>query len=121
MMPKYIIVPLAAVACVILAALALGPSGWLTRSRRALGFRRMSSRKLFTLWIVAALPWTAALIGLHLEQHFSISVHSIVSLIVALVVVLVLFILLVSLPLAVVVLSIIWQLDRKITDPSISG
>lgn len=113
MMHSYIIIPLAAVASVVLVALALGPSIWLTRSERALAIRRIAGPKLTVYLVVAAVPWAIVLVGLQLNPHMSISVHGILELIAAIAVALVLFAGLVSLPLAMIVLLFAWLLDRK--------
>lgn len=112
-MHSYIIIPLTAVVGVILGALALGPSIWLTRSERALPMRRISGRKLVAYLIVAAVPWAIVLVGLQLNPHMSISVHGMLELIAAIAIALVLFAGLVSLPLAMIVLLFAWLLDRK--------
>lgn len=113
-MPSYIAIPAVVMTSVVLGVLALGPSIWLTRSERALALRRVAIRRLISCWIAAVVPWIAVLLYLHFVPHFSISVHGVVSLIVTLGSALALFVVLASLPLTVIVLSIIRLLDRKV-------
>jgi hypothetical protein len=112
---SYLVVPLAAVAALILCAVALGPAIWLTRSRRALRLRGISGRTLLTTSAVAAIPWIGVLAYLHFVSKLSLSanVNGIAQLLGFILVALVIFAVLVSAPLGVIVLSIIWLLDRN--------
>ncbi|MEO7217304.1 MAG: hypothetical protein ABI026_03855 [Gemmatimonadaceae bacterium] len=113
-MSTVIIVPLAILAALLVCVITFGPSVWLTRSSRALRLRRMPGQALAAAWIVAAIPWTAVLLYLHYRQHFAVSADSIPEFVGAIIVTIVLIALLLSLPLGVLILSIMRLLDRKI-------
>jgi hypothetical protein len=114
-MPANVAIPAAIVLGMIFLTAALWPVFWLTRSPRAFGFRRVRRRTLLAWWIVAAIPWVVLLIvfRLVLNHRFSVSVHSIPGLIGIIAEALAIFVALVSLPLAVIVLTITWFLDRQ--------
>lgn len=112
-MSSVTIIPLAILAAVLLCTIAFGPTVWLTRSSHALGVRCMSGGALVAAWVVAAVPWTAVLLYLRYRQHFSISVDGILQTVGIVVVVVLTIVLLFSLPLTVIVLSIMRFLDRK--------
>ena len=114
-MPSYILTPLIVLGTMVVAAYTFAPIVWLTRSERALALRRTSGRKLFAWWCVATIPWVIVLFAIRFYQHVSFSVNGVLELIAALVVTLVLISLLVSLPLCVIVLSVLWNLDRNTT------
>jgi hypothetical protein len=114
-MPVHIVIPAIVAAAAILTGVALGPSIWLTRSPRALGFRR-ARRITVLLWcLVAALPWTVVLIAIYgrHDHNLSISVSGVPALLVVILKVLVVFAALVSLPLAAIIATTIWFLDRN--------
>lgn len=112
-MPSYMLVPLIVLVAIVVGAYALAPIIWLTRSARALELRRVSGRKILVWWCVAAIPWVITLLAIHSYQHVSLSVNGVLELTAALVVTLVLISLLVSLPLGVIVFSVLWKLDRN--------
>ena len=114
-MPSYILTPLIVLVAMVVAVYAFAPIVWLTRSERALALRRMSGRKLLAWWCAATIPWIIVLFAIHFYQHVSFSVNGVLELIAALVVTLVLISMLVSLPLAVIVLSVMWKLDHNTT------
>jgi hypothetical protein len=114
-MSPYIALPSAVLACAIIVAVALWPSIWLTRSPRAFKLRRVGTVSVLLWWVLVALPWVVVLIVLHFmhDQHISVSVHGIPQLIGVIAEALAIFVALVSLPLAVLVLTVVWLLDRR--------
>ncbi|MEO7042112.1 MAG: hypothetical protein ABI035_07625 [Gemmatimonadaceae bacterium] len=112
-MPSHILTPLLALVAVVVAVYAFAPIVWLTRSERALALRRMSGRKLLAWWCAATIPWIIVLLAVHFYQRISFSASGVLELLVAILVALALVSVLVSLPLAVIVLSVMWKLDRN--------
>lgn len=112
-MSSVTIIWLTLLAAVLGCVIAFGPTVWLTRSIRALGVRCMSGGAFAAAWVVAAVPWTTVLLYVRYRQHFSVSVDGILQLLGSVVVVVLTIVLLFSLPLAVIVLSIMRFLDRK--------
>lgn len=119
-MPAYIAIPFAIVAGAIIIAVAIAvalwPCIWLTRSPRAFRFRGVGRITVLLWWILAAIPWAVLLIvmhGMH-DKRISVSAHTVPALLAIIAEALAVFVALVSLPLAIIVLTIVWFLEREL-------
>ncbi|MDQ2889540.1 MAG: hypothetical protein M3R65_03155 [Gemmatimonadota bacterium] len=111
-MPKSLVAVAVIVTAGILAAVIFGPSLWLTRTVRGLRFRRVRPRTILLLWIAAVAPWVGAFIYFHFARGLSVGAHSLGVLLLVLLAALLAIAAFVSLPVAVIVLSVVWLLDR---------